>query len=216
MKTFVGLSAFLTCLAINAAAHTIDYKVYNPSYDNVWIEFITQGFKHIIPLGLDHILFIVCIYFLNTSIKSILRQTTVFTIAHSVTLCLAANGYLVVPSNIVEPIIALSIAVLAIENILARKVKSYRLLLIFIFGLIHGMGFASALSELNLPDRDFAKALFSFNVGVELGQIAVVLGMYLLLHTYLKNKSWYRAGILIPTNILVAAVALYWTITRVI
>jgi HupE / UreJ protein len=209
--------AFLGCLMSNLChAHTINYKLYQPTYDSVWLEFIVQGFKHILPLGLDHILFIACVFFLNNSLKTILQQATFFTLAHSITLTLAANGYLVVPSLVVEPVIALSIAVLAFENIFSRKVYSYRLVLIFIFGLIHGMGFASALSELQLPSNEFAKALLSFNIGVELGQITVIGVLFFLINLWLKNKIWYRSRILVPANIGIGFMAIYWTISRIV
>jgi hydrogenase/urease accessory protein HupE len=213
MKKLLSVLALLVC-SWASIAHTINYQVYKPTYENVWIEFIVQGFKHIIPLGLDHILFITCIFFLNNNLKTILQQSLLFTIAHSITLGLAANGMFIVTAAIVEPIIALSIAILALENVFANKVKPYRLLLIFVFGLVHGMGFASALSDLQLPSNDFTKALLSFNIGVEAGQLAVILLLYLTTHIYFINKVWYRSRILVPINVGICALALYWTFER--
>ncbi len=215
MKRIVLFTCILIIVSLPSIAHTIDYKIIKPTYTNVWLHFLQQGIKHIIPLGLDHILFIACIYFLNTSLKSILLQCTIFTIAHSITLILAANGVLVVPPTIIEPIIALSIAVLAIENILQKQNNRYRLIIITLFGLVHGMGFASALSELQLAKSDFIKGLLAFNIGVEIGQLAVITILSLALKTYLEHKAFYKKYIYLPSNIAIGLVALYWTITRI-
>jgi hypothetical protein len=213
MKKAVSfIIALLFCNTV--IAHTINYKISKPTYDNVWLEFLQQGFKHILPLGLDHILFITCIFFLNTNIKSILTQATIFTLAHSITLGLASSGYITAPSDIIEPIIAFSIAVLAIENIFQKQANPYRLIIIFLFGLVHGLGFASALSELDLPTLDFTKALISFNVGVELGQLSIIVLLFLTVKLFLEERSWYRMYVHIPSNAIIGIIALYWTITR--
>ncbi len=214
MKHKLFLSCSLLLASYFSFAHTIDYKLVKPTYENVWIEFLQQGFKHIIPLGLDHILFVACIYFLNSNLKTILLQATLFTIAHSLALGLAATGYIAAPSNIIEPIISFSIAVLALENIFNKQAKPYRLVVIFLFGLVHGLGFASALSELQMPTIDFAKALISFNVGVEVGQLCIILSMYCTLTIFLEKYNWYKKVILIPSNVIIGCVAMYWTITR--
>ena len=110
-------------------------------------EYITQGFFHIIPKGLDHILFMLCLFFLFKSWKSLLLQISIFTIAHSITLALVTMHVFSFKSTIVEPLIALSICVVGIENLFSDKINKYRISLIFIFGLLHGMGFADALSK---------------------------------------------------------------------
>lgn len=107
--------------------------------------------------------------------KTVLLQVTCFTIAHSITLALAMNGLISPPSGIVEPLIALSIVFIGIENVLFSELKWWRLIIVFMFGLIHGCGFAGVLSEIGLPQKDFLTALIAFNIGVEAGQTAVIL-----------------------------------------
>src|SRR5215213_4054264 len=143
--------------------------------------YTSLGISHIIPQGLDHILFITGICLLGTDIKSILWQATAFTVAHSITLALSMKNIIVAPPDIVEPIIALSIVFIAVENLLISELKPWRVLLVFLFGLIHGMGFASSLNEIGLPPGKFYMSILSFNAGVELGQIAVITAMFLLI-----------------------------------
>lgn len=176
--------------------------------------YLELGFKHIIPLGLDHILFVVCLYLLNPNLKSVIWQATAFTIAHSITLGLAMYGYISPPSSLVEPLIALSIFYVAVENIFTEKLKPTRLLVVFLFGLLHGTGFASVLTDLGLPPNEYATGLICFNVGVELGQISVILGCWALFGVWFGKKPWYKKRIVIPLSVLIGIVALYWTIER--
>ncbi|MGL5889353.1 MAG: HupE/UreJ family protein, partial [Bacteroidia bacterium] len=117
--------------------------------------------------------------------------------------------------SIVEPIIALSIFFVAAENLITDQLKPTRVLLVFAFGLIHGMGFAGVLGELGLPKGEFATALILFNVGVELGQIVVILGLWLLIGLWFSKKTWYRKRIVMPLSVAIALIALYWTIERI-
>jgi hypothetical protein len=160
-------------------------------------------------------LFILCIFFLNTNIKQIVLQASMFTLAHSITLGLAMYGVINPPGDVIEPLIAFSIVLLALENIFFDKVKPWRMIMVFLFGLVHGMGFAGALSELGMPPYAFAAALISFNVGVELGQLTVILVMYLLVAKIFAQKSWYRRRIVIPSAVAIALVASYWTVERI-
>ncbi|MGD2161318.1 MAG: HupE/UreJ family protein, partial [Gammaproteobacteria bacterium] len=153
----------------------------------VVLSYVFIGFEHIVPKGTDHILFIIGIFLLSTRMKPLLWQVTMFTVAHTLTLALSMKGYINLPANIVEPLIALSIAYVGIENIFAHSLHKSRLVLVFLFGLLHGMGFAGVLAEFGMPPNAFATALISFNVGVELGQIAVIILMYLLV------GLWFRA-----------------------
>jgi hypothetical protein len=146
--------------------------------------------------------------------KTIIWQATAFTVAHSVTLALSMKSIITLPAEIVEPIIALSILFIAIENILLKELKPSRVLVVFIFGLIHGLGFASALNEVGLPRNQFATSIVSFNVGVELGQIAVIILIYLLLLLPFRDKPWYRQRVVIPVSILIALMAGYWSVER--
>ena len=119
-------------------------------------------------------LFVLGIYLLSGRARSVLWQVSAFTVAHSITLGLSMYGLVSVSPRIVEPMIALSIAYVAIENIFLSELKSWRVALVFAFGLLHGMGFAGALKELGLPRSEFVTALLTFNVGVEAGQLAVI------------------------------------------
>ena len=195
-------------------AHTLPYELEQLEDSAVCSQYIAVGFEHIIPSGLDHILFIACVFFLNKSLKQVVLQASMFTVAHSITLALAMYGIIHPISSIVEPIIAFSIFVLAIENIFIDRVRSWRLAMVFGFGLIHGLGFANALSELSLPSYAFANALISFNVGVELGQLCIIVLLYGGIAYWLAQKEWYKSRVIVPINAGIAIVALYWTVER--
>jgi len=136
--------------------------------------YIPTGFDHIVPLGLDHILFVLGLFFLSARLGPLFWQVSAFTLAHTITLALAALGHVSVPASIVEPLIALSIAWVAIENLFSRGLSPWRPIIIFGFGLLHGLGFASVLAEFGLPEGQFVPALIGFNIGVELGQLGVI------------------------------------------
>jgi HupE / UreJ protein len=151
---------------------------------------------------------------LSNKIKTILWQATAFTVAHSVTLALSMKNIIVVPSAITEPIIALSICFVAIENIFFTELKPWRILIVFMFGLIHGMGFASALNEIGLPPNKFYTSILAFNAGVELGQISIIILVFSSFVALFGAKSWYRKRIVYPLSAMITSVAGYWTITR--
>ncbi|WP_040604779.1 HupE/UreJ family protein [Sagittula stellata] len=142
--------------------------------------YIPVGFEHILPMGLDHILFVLGLFFLSTRLGPLLWQISAFTLAHTVTLALGALGYVSIPGSIVEPIIAASIVYVAVENIVSDKLHRWRPLVVFVFGLLHGLGFASVLQEFGLPKGQFIPALIGFNVGVEFGQLTVIALAFLL------------------------------------
>jgi len=210
---------FMTMALLHANklfAHTVNYALEKaPAHEVVWF-YLKLGFRHILPEGLDHILFVVGLCLLSTRVKPILWQATAFTVAHSITLALSMKNIIVVPPAIVEPIIALSIMIVAIENLLISELKPWRILIVFLFGLIHGLGFASALNEIGLPRNKFYTSIFSFNAGVELGQIAIIILVFALLIIPFINTSQYRKIIVYPISIIIAAVAGYWTIIRLL
>ena len=179
-------------------------------------QYLLLGFQHILPKGLDHILFILGIFLLTTRLRPILAQVTAFTIAHSITLGLTMYGVVSLPSGIVEPLIAVSIAYVAVENVVTTELKPWRPAVVFAFGLLHGMGFASVLRELQLPRGDFVPALVSFNVGIELAQLAVVAGAYLLVAAWFRQRAWYRPRFVVPASMLIAATGVFWTLQRVV
>ena len=181
---------------------------------DVVLEYIVLGFTHIVPLGLDHILFVLGLFLLSPRMGPLLVQVTAFTVAHSVTLALSVYGVASLPSSIVEPLIAASIVYVAVENILTPQLKPWRALVVFGFGLLHGLGFAGVLQEVGLPQGQFVPALVSFNVGVELGQLAVIAVAYLAVGIWGRNRAWYRPRVVIPASATVAAVGLFWTVQR--
>jgi hydrogenase/urease accessory protein HupE len=176
--------------------------------------YLTLGFTHIVPNGLDHMLFVLGIYLLSSRLRSVLWQVSAFTVAHSITLGLSLYGIVAMSPRIVEPMIALSIAYVAIENVFLSELKSWRIALVFAFGLLHGMGFAGALKELALPRSEFLTALLTFNVGVEAGQLTVIAAALLLVGWHCSNRVWYRSRIVVPVSALIACTAVYWTIER--
>jgi hypothetical protein len=196
-------------------AHTINYALEKAPTGNVIWYYLKLGYRHIIPEGFDHILFVIALCLLSNKIKVIIWQATAFTVAHSITLAMSMKNIIVAPPEIVEPIIALSIAFVALENMLIKELKPWRILLVFMFGMIHGLGFASSLNEIGLPRDKFAISILSFNVGVELGQITIIVLMFAMLISRFGNRPWYRNRIVIPLSILIGLIAMYWTVERV-
>jgi len=179
-------------------------------------QYLFLGFNHVIPLGFDHILFILSIFFINSNIRYVIIQCSVFTVAHSISLGLSAANLIVADPKIIEPLIAISILVTSIENIVSEKVNKWRLLVILIFGIVHGLGFASALKEIGLDKGHFLMSLLFFNIGVELGQIVVVLIAYYLISKWFSHKEWYKQRIVYPASSIIGIIALYWTIERIV
>ena len=178
--------------------------------------YLTLGFTHILPNGLDHMLFVLGIFLLSGRVRSVLAQVSAFTVAHSITLGLSMYGVVTVSPRIVEPMIAVSIAYVAIENIFLSELKSWRIALVFGFGLLHGLGFAGALKELGLPRSEFVTALLTFNVGVEAGQLTVIAVAFMVVGWHCANRAWYRSRIVVPASAMIACTAVYWTIQRLI
>lgn len=197
------------------SAHPIDDLDKLSTADVGWV-YLQLGFTHILPFGLDHILFVLGLFLLSPKLKPLLWQISAFTVAHSITLSLAMFNVVNIPSNIVEPVIALSIVFIAVENIATKNLKPWRIAIIFLFGLIHGLGFAGVLKELGLPQNQFVTALITFNVGVELGQITVVLVAFILVGFWFRSKNWYRERVTIPGSVLIAIIASYWTVQRIL
>ena len=179
-------------------------------------QYTVLGFTHVIPLGFDHILFIIGVFFLNSNLRAVVIQCSIFTLAHSISLGIVAAGYFSPISAIVEPIIALSILAVAVENIFRRDLSNWRLGLIFLFGLVHGMGFAAALKEIGLPENNFLGALFFFNVGVEFGQITVIVATYYLAAKWFSKREWYHSRVVYPISSIIGCIALYWTVQRLL
>ncbi len=215
MKKYLLIFILLFITASPLSAHVIQYELDRMSGNMVFWKYTLIGIQHIIPEGFDHILFITCVFFLSPSLKKVIIQASMFTVAHSITLGLAMYGVIKPPANIIEPLIALSIVFLALENIVSDKVRPWRLVMVFLFGMVHGMGFAGALSQLGMPQYAFATALISFNVGVEIGQLSIILLLYFLVSLPFSKIPTYRKRIVIPVSTVIALVAAYWTVQRI-
>jgi hypothetical protein len=180
------------------------------------LEYIYLGYIHVFPFGYDHILFIISIFLISSNLKSGIIQCSLFTLAHSITLIISTLGLYIPNSNIIEPLISFSIVVTAIENILFDKIKLSRYILVFFFGLIHGLGFASALKETGMLQNNFLLSLISFNLGVELAQISIIMALYIFITKQFAHKSWYSIRIVLPISSVIACIAVYWTIERIL
>lgn len=188
-----------------------------------FFNYIPIGFDHIVPKGLDHILFVLGLFFLAARLRPLILQVSLFTVAHTITLALAALGHTsfledffeenlgVAFIDVVEPLIALSIVYVAVENIFMKGISPWRPFVIFFFGLLHGLGFASVLAEFGLPETTFVPALIGFNVGVEVGQLFVIATMLLCVWQALRidrGRNEATQGLVIYAVLLVAALAL--------
>lgn len=194
--------------------YPLNAAVVPRQWNEVAIDYAGLGFVHILPGGLDHILFVLGLFLLSRKLKPLLWQVTAFTVAHSITLALSIYGIINISSSIVEPLIALSIAYVGIENIITPKLKPWRVVIVFLFGLLHGMGFAGVLTELGLPESEFVTALISFNVGVELGQLAVITLAFAAVFWLHGNEQRYRRLVVIPGSLIIALMGLFWTWQR--
>lgn len=192
--------------------------------DRTWLEtavfYVRIGFEHILPMGVDHILFVLALFLSSRRVRPLIWQISAFTIAHTATLGLAAAGMIAPPASIVEPLIALTIAWAAVENILFKEPSAWRPALVFGFGLIHGMGFAGAFGELGLPPGIFWPALIGFNVGVELGQLTVI-GMALAVALGIRGvlgkagrDGMYRYVLVWPASALIGIIGFWWAVER--
>ncbi|WP_292023411.1 HupE/UreJ family protein [Maritimibacter sp. UBA3975] len=181
-----------------------------------FVDYVGLGFTHILPKGLDHILFVLGLFFFSLQMRPLLYQVTSFTVAHTITLALAALGIVTVPVAVVEPLIALSIAYVAVENILRPKLSRVRLAVVFGFGLLHGLGFASVLGEIGLSPGHFISSLIAFNIGVELGQLTVIAVAFFAIAFWFGQRPWYRQRVVIPASLAIGAMGLWWTVERVI
>ncbi|WP_236638402.1 HupE/UreJ family protein [Mangrovicoccus ximenensis] len=180
----------------------------------VFGRFLVLGVEHIIPKGTDHILFVLGLFFFSLRMRPLLLQVSAFTAAHTVTLALASLGIVTVPAAIVEPLIAASIAFVALENIRSGRIGWVRIAVVFGFGLLHGLGFASVLGELALPRAQFATGLIAFNIGVEIGQLTVITLAWALVARPFGHRPWYRARIAVPASAAIAAMGLWWVAER--
>lgn len=184
--------------------------------------YIKVGVGHILPGGLDHILFVLALFLTSTRMRALILQVTMFTLAHSLTLGMAAAGWIALNAAWVEALIAATIAFVAVENLFVKQLPRWRLPLVFLFGLLHGLGFAGFFSEFGLPDNQFLAGLVGFNVGVEIGQISVLLvaiAITLPLRRWLDpdgSSGRYRRAVVLPASLAIAATGMFWTVERLL
>ena len=185
------------------------------NFPNLLISVIWNGILHIIPYGFDHILFVLGLFFFSYKLKPLLIQVTTFTIAHSITLILGGLGYVTISPVIVEAIIAASIIWIGVENLFRKSMNISRIGVIFCFGLLHGLGFASMFKLIGLEGTDYFLNLLSFNVGIEIGQIITLAPLIILIPLF-NRLSWYRILIAIPASIIIALFGADMFIDRVL
>lgn len=176
--------------------------------------YLVIGFQHIVPKGLDHVLFVLGLFFFAMRMRPLLMQVTAFTVAHTVTLALATLDIVSVPAAVVEPLIAASIVYVAVENIFGGRITWRRTAVVFGFGLLHGLGFASVLGDIGLDPSRFLASLIAFNLGVELGQLAVITAAFVTVGYWFGHRWWYRRGIAVPASVMIAAIGAHWSIER--
>jgi hypothetical protein len=177
-------------------------------------QYLRFGFTHILPNGFDHILFVVGLFLLSLRWRPLLMQISAFTLAHSITLGLTMYGVVSLPPRLVEPMIAVSIVYVAIENLLTTELKPWRVALVFSFGLLHGMGFAGVLRDVGLPRPQFLTALLAFNAGVEAGQLTVIALAFAAVAYWRRNRQVYRRLVVQPVSVAISLVGLFWTLQR--
>jgi hypothetical protein len=183
---------------------------------DVFDEYLILGFQHILPKGVDHILFVLGLFLLSAGWRSLLLQISTFTIAHTATLGLTMAGAISLSPVVVEPLIALSIAYVALENLMTTRLRASRLALVFAFGLLHGMGFAGVLGDLGLPASQFVTALVGFNLGVEAGQVSVLAIATLAVAGWRGREASLLPLVARPASVLIAMTGVYWTLERVV
>lgn len=211
------IACCICLLAVSSLyAHPINIAMEREPTENVVWFYLKMGITHIIPYGFDHILFVISLCLLSNKIKTILWQASAFTVAHSVTLALSMKNIIVAPPQLIEPVISLSIVFVAVENIILNELKAWRVAIVFFFGLVHGMGFASALNEVGLPRNNFFTSILAFNLGVELGQVAIILLVFSLLIFPFGKKITFKKHIVYPLSIIIALIASYWTVERLV
>ncbi len=187
-----------------------------PSQIKVMNTYVEAGFFHIVPRGWDHMLFIMGIFLMTLKLKPLIWQATMFTLAHSITLTAGVFEWIRLPVAIVEPLIALSIAYVAIENLFLKRMSRLRLPVVFAFGLLHGLGFASMLTDFGLPEGAYIQALLWFNVGVEFGQLAVLFAGYFILSIWFSRESTFRRWVTLPGSIIIGWIGVSWCYDRII
>jgi hydrogenase/urease accessory protein HupE len=193
------------------------FEYYSGTRQGVWAvvsKFVPAGIHHIL-IGPDHLLFLIGLLLLGGSMRQLALVVTSFTVAHSITLSLAALNLVTPPGRIIEPAIALSIVYVGFDNLLVRGGRDVRVWIAFTFGFIHGFGFANVLREMDLPARALGWSLFSFNVGVEIGQLLVVIAVASALGALRARSELLGRRLAFAGSIVVIAAGAFWFVQRV-
>lgn len=210
------LAFLLVLISQPSWAHVIVEELERMPATKTAVLYLKLGYEHILPFGADHILFVVSLFLLSPQLKPIIWQSTAFTLAHTITLGLAMYKVIIPPVQIIEPLIAFSIVLVALENILSPRLRASRIGIVFLFGLVHGLGFASSLGEMGLPQNAYLSSLLLFNIGVELGQLTIILLAFFLVGKWFGQKTYYRRAVVTPISLLIILIAGYWTIERIL
>lgn len=199
-----------------SAVYPLTGDAATASRSEVFGQYLVLGYAHILPKGLDHVLFVLGLFLLSARLAPLLWQVTAFTLAHSITLGLSMYGIFSLSPAVVEPLIAASIVYVAVENLATARLHAWRVFVVFGFGLLHGLGFAGVLTEIGLPREEFVTGLIAFNVGVEFGQLSVIALALLLFGYWFKERTWYRSRIVLPLSAAIALMGLYWMVERLL
>jgi len=197
---------------LDAKNPVVDISLEDKSFLATVSDFVRLGIEHIFT-GYDHLAFLAGLLMMTATLRSVLKVVTSFTLAHSITLALATFNIVSIPSRFIESLIALSIAYMSLEN-LTGKMLLHRWKITFLFGLVHGFGFSNVLKEMALTRKTLAISLFSFNGGVELGQLGFVSLVFPMVYltTHSRWKHQFRAA----TSIAIGCLGLFWFVQRVI
>lgn len=206
-----GLATPLPTASPGAVGVTAD----NSDLAAIFASELKRGFLHVLPLGLDHVLFVLGLFLMTRQWKPLLFQVTTFTLAHTITLWLASAGWLSLSPSVVEPIIAASIVFVALENLVRRKYSHWRLPVVFVFGLIHGLGFAGVMATRLDSTGSLVLGLLGINLGVELGQLAVI-AIAFLATCWIASEGKYRKFVVVPGSILIAIAGVWWVVERTV
>ncbi len=204
-----GLAAPLPEASTGAVGATADAS----DLASIFRSEVKRGFLHVLPLGLDHVLFVLGLFLMSRKWKPLLFQVTTFTLAHTLTLWLASAGWVRLSPQVVEPVIAASIVFVALENLVRRDYSHWRLVVVFVFGLIHGLGFAGVMSTRLDSTSSLVVGLLGINIGVELGQLAI-LAIAFLATCWIASETKYRKFVVVPGSLLIALAGVWWVLER--
>jgi len=216
---FPGETSFLLDLTGHAAPlpgtspDAVGQKADSGDLGAIFTSEVKRGFLHVLPLGLDHVLFVLGLFLMTRKWKPLLFQVTTFTLAHTLTLWLASAGWVSLPPHVVEPVIAASIVFVALENLIRREYSHWRLLVVFIFGLIHGLGFAGVMATRLDSTGSLVVGLLGINIGVEIGQLAII-AIAFVATCWIANEEKYRKFVVVPGSIFIALAGVWWVVER--